>query len=485
MNLLERFGLIKATVPAQARLPERQAEAVAASMGHASWETNIGFGFNPYLRIPQHQNLALFENLVKTVPVINAALERIVQMVGCPRLESEDTNALAEFDDWAMNLRVNRTQTGFEPGFATWALDHLLYGRAHCEVILRADLRDVYALQELHPRTIELRPKTRGYGVEYVQNLGVFGSEIPLKPELLLTAVHDLRNDSPHGNSLLMGLEFMAEIWGKILVAQRNIFERYGEPIVHVRYLPGENESDPTGSKGLSVANSAASVHDQIMRSRSEGKIRSVATSGNVEFRIIGAEGEVLSIEVPERRIMEQIVAKTGIPPFLLGLQWATTERMSQVQAQLLSKLVDAIRGHLAPEVSYLFRLRQALIGRPFDFTLTWDAPSLVDEMQQAQADKMNAEADTARLKVEERLWVLGINSPEDVARTMKPELEGKDDAEVRRLLPKLLAEPPMPVLAGGPGENGQEGPPREQNGGFGRGLDLYNSKVWNGNGKH
>ena len=492
MNLLptlERFGLIKASVPTAARQPERENAAVAASMGRASWESTPGFGFNQYARIPQPLNLSILEQLVKTVPVINAALERIVQLVGCPILESEDTAALKEFNTWRENLRVNRTQTGFDPAFATFLIDHLTYGRAHCEIRLNASLTDVYALQELHPRTIELRPKERGYGVDYIQNLGVFGSEILLKPELMLTAVHDLRTDNPQGNSLLMGLEFMGEIWGKLMITTRNVWERFGEPIVQVGYEPDENFSDPTGTKGLAIAQGAAGVYDSIMKSRSEGKIRSLATSGMVKFSIIGAEGEILALEIPERRIMEQIVAKTGLPPFLLGLQWATTERMSQVQAQLLSRLVGAIRGHVAAEVGYLFRLRQALVGRPFDWSLTWDAPSLVDDMQQAEADKTSAEADSAELKVLEREWTLGIRSAEDVARARRPEMADLSDAEIHAKLPNLLAEPPVPPAS--PFGGRQEGNPEEGgrsqggNSSLGRGLDLYSSKVWSGNGRN
>lgn len=487
MNLLptlERFGLVKANVPVPARQPERQPAAVASTMGRASWESNIGFGFNPYTRVPQPLNLALLEQLVRTVPVINAALERIVQLVGCPVLESEDTAALAEFNEWRANLRVNRTQTGFDPAFATWAMDHLTYGRAHCEIILNGSLTDVYALQELHTRTVDLRPKTRGYGVEYVQNLGTFGSEIVLKPELLLTSVHDIRADNPQGNSLLMGLEFMGEIWGKLMIATRNVWERWGEPIVQVGYEPDENFSDPTGAKGLAIAQGAAAVYDQIMKSRTEGQIRSLATSGMVSFKVIGAEGEALALEIPERRIMEQIVAKTGLPPFLLGLQWATTERMSQVQAQLLSRLVEAVRMHLAPEISYLFRLRQALVGRPFEWKLTWDAPSLVDEMQQAQADKAAAEADSAELKVLEREWTLGIRSAEDVARARRPELAELTDAELHSRLPNLLDQPPVPVMEPfGGGRNGEETPPARENGREVRSL-VY-GKGWPSNGKH
>ena len=51
---------------------------------------------------------------------------------------------------------------------------------------------------------------------------------------------------------------------------------------------------------------------------------RSVAV-GDVEIKVIGGEAPILDSETPVRQILEQLVAKTGLPPFLLGLNWSTT----------------------------------------------------------------------------------------------------------------------------------------------------------------
>jgi hypothetical protein len=486
MNLLERLGLVKA-LPPQARQPEREEVRVAATTGRASWETSIGFGFNLYTRIPQHQNLRLFEQLVDTIPVVNAALERITQMVGCPKLVTEDENAKAEFDEWWMRLPVNRIQLGGDNWFAGWLIDHLTYGRSHAEILLNGSRTDVFGIQSLHARTVELRPRPRAYGVDLVQNLGVFGSEIELPADLMLTAVHDIRNDSPQGNSLLMGLPFVGEIYGKLLVSTRNVWERFGVPVVNVNYEPPEGTSDPSGTKGLAVAQSAAAVYSQIERSRVEGRTANLATSGKVTFNVIGAEGETLNLAVPEQVIIDQIIAKTGLPPMLLGVHRTTAERLSWVQAQLLSKLITSIRGHVGPEMLYLIRLRQALIGRPVpDASLEWDAPSLIDEVEQAKADLARAQADAAEQKVGMEDWRTGVLQNWEYARLRRPELEGKTKEEVLKACPDLLDAPPMmmsPFGGGGAGE--EDTPPREPNSPLGR--SLYSSKAFggNGNGRH
>ena len=65
---------------------------------------------------------------------------------------------------------------------------------------------------------------------------------------------------------------------------------------------------------------------------------------GDVDVKVIGADGPILDSQVPVRQILEQLVARTGIPPFMLGLSWSSTERMSTQQADLLTSEITAIR---------------------------------------------------------------------------------------------------------------------------------------------
>jgi len=171
----------------------------------------------------------------------------------------------------------------------------------------------------------------------------------------------------------------------------------------------------------------------------------------------------------------------------MLGLQWQTGERIGAVQAGLVGEMIDEIREHMESSLRYLFDLRQLIVNRVFDYTLTWEAPSLMDAAEQAKADLLEAQADGARLKVEERKWTLGINSPEDVARAMRPELAGKDDAEVRSALPLLLASPPLPVMEPGAPFGDEPAGSTSNGNGQSRSLDggFYNSKLWGGNGRH
>ncbi|MFQ9845767.1 MAG: hypothetical protein ACLRXC_02200 [[Clostridium] leptum] len=52
---------------------------------------------------------------------------------------------------------------------------------------------------------------------------------------------------------------------------------------------------------------------------KSGGDISDFVAVGNVKIQTIGADNQILDSEVPVRQMLEQIIAKLSIPPFLLG----------------------------------------------------------------------------------------------------------------------------------------------------------------------
>lgn len=493
MNLLQRLGLVKATLPTAARQEERQTVSVATTQGRPSWDQSPFGALNPFARVPLTQNLETYEQLVQTIPGHNGALKTLTSLVGCPVLESEDQNALTEHNDWRSRLQVNQSAVGFDVWFACHVINHLTYGLAAAEVVLNGSKTDVYALQELHPRTLELKPRRTRYGLDLVQKGGFPGLDVVLNPDLILRDVHDLRDDHPWGKGLLFGTTFTSQIYTRMLQSLGNTWERYGVPIVTAVYKPPTGQgglSDPSGTKGASIAEGAKTALNEIYRARAEGKTKDLVMVGDWEFSILGAEGEGLDIVGPGRHLLEQHVASTGLPPIFYGYQWQQGERIGAVQAGLVKKMIEAIQGHLGPQVEYLFRLRQALVGRPFDWTLKWEAPSLIDRAEDAKADLTEAQAAAAQQKVDLEDWRLGVIEAWEYAVRRRPEFEGKTKAEVLALLPNLLSEPPAPVSPfGGGGEGGTSSNENEtqsgrNGGGFGRGLDLYSAKAF-GNGKN
>ena len=57
------------------------------------------------------------------------------------------------------------------------------------------------------------------------------------------------------------------------------------------------------------------------MDSVKQGAIKDFVAVGDVDIKVIGADNQMIGTEVPVRQMLEQIVAKLGMPPFLLGLE--------------------------------------------------------------------------------------------------------------------------------------------------------------------
>jgi len=118
-----------------------------------------------------------------------------------------------------------------------------------------------------------------------------------------------------------------------------------------------------------------------------------------VGIRVIGGDSPILDSEVPVRQILEQIVAKTGIPPFMLGLSWSSTERMSTQQADLLTTEITAIRRSLTPVVERICRLWLRMHGYTCRFEVVWDDINLQDQLEEARAELYREQA--RKLKIE------------------------------------------------------------------------------------
>ncbi len=129
------------------------------------------------------------------------------------------------------------------------------------------------------------------------------------------------------------------------------------------------------------------------MQSGKDGSVRDFVAVGDVDVKVIGADGQVLDSEAPVRQILEQLVARTGIPPFMLGLNWSSTERMSAQQADLMTSELTAIRRTLTPVVERICSLWLRMHGYDCGFEVVWDEINLQDDVEQARAELYRAQA--------------------------------------------------------------------------------------------
>ena len=196
------------------------------------------------------------------------------------------------------------------------------------------------------------------------------------------------------GVSLFRGLPFFADILMKIYQTIGVNWERAG----NVRYsviCKGSDDMDPAlvQERGKQVAAEWA----RAMEEGKNGTVRDFVAVGDVQIRVIGGETPILDSQVPVRQMLEQLVAKTGLPPFLLGLNWSTTERMSTQQADLLTSELWALRRTVEPAIRKICRTFLAMEGLDNRVEILWDDISLQDITEQAKASMYLAQAEKAK----------------------------------------------------------------------------------------
>ena len=334
----------------------------------------------------------IYREMREAIPVLDAAVGKMVRLCGGFEVQCRNETAQRRLNDFLRMMPCGRGQMGIE-SFLSGYLDSLLTcGRAVGEMIVAGGkLRGVCwgDVSQLEMQEGEDPLQTVIWGRD---SHGLL-RPLPYQQLLLFTALNP-EPAHPYGVSMFRGMPFLAEILMKIYNTIGTNWERAG----NVRYsviCKGSEDLDPATAqeRGKQVAAEWA----RAMEETKNGTVRDFVAVGDVQIRVIGGEAPILDSEVPVRQILEQLVAKTGLPPFLLGLSWSTTERMSTQQADLLTSELWALRRTVEPAMRKICQTYLALEGLDNRVEICWDDISLQDIAQEAQAELHRAQAEKYR----------------------------------------------------------------------------------------
>jgi len=218
-------------------------------------------------------------------------------------------------------------------------------------------------------------------------------------PERMIYSAFNPENGQPYGVSLLRGIEFVSQILLKMHNATGQAWERFGDPVFHVNYKT-KNRSLKSDALDKRRQMLASDLHAALTAKRlgnSADFTTAVGADDEITVTIIGGDGKVLSIEMPARHMLEQILAKTGLPAWMLGMQFSTAERMADNQAEVVlqeSKTRFEARLHGLNRVVETWMRGRGLTWKPGDWNLTQKLPNLRDELKRAQAGFLNAQTE-------------------------------------------------------------------------------------------
>ena len=354
-----------------------------------------------YFAMSVAADAALYRSVREAVPIVDAAIGKLVRLSGGFRVLCEDERAQEELGEFLRTVNVGHAQVGFN-AFLDKYLDSLLTnGRAVGEIVPDAEGREIAAVlchrvEQLALREGETALDVRFCGYDAAGRL----RELPRQELVLFTPLLP-ESENPYGVSLLRSMPFMAELLSRIYYAVGQNWERCGNVRFAVVYKPQGEE--PDGALARERAELLAQEWSGAMQETRGGSVRDFVSVGDVSIRAIGADNVMPDCEVPVRQILEQLVAKTGLPPFLLGLSWSSTERMSSQQADMLTSEITALRRTLTPMVERVCRLWLRLHGYGCRFAVEWDDINLQDLVEEAKAELYREQARRLRLENDER----------------------------------------------------------------------------------
>lgn len=319
-------------------------------------------------------DMALYKSLREAIPVIDAAIYKIVRLIGSFTVECENKTAGSALADFLRSINVGGTRQGIDAFISTFLEQLLTYGTSVGEMV--TDGSTITHLYNADLKSISLSEGSSALDIIVSTDKGN-GTFTPVKyPSLVLLSVHNPEPGSIYGTSILKGLPFVSDILLKIYNTMGTNWERVGNVRFAVTYKPQNDVMDKAYAKERAML--VANEWSKAMSSKSTAAKDFVAV-GDVSIKAIGADNQILDSEIPVRQMLEQIIAKLGIPPFLLGLSWSTTERMSYQQADILTSEIEFYRRELNPIISQICRLFLRLNGYDCDFSINWEHITLQD----------------------------------------------------------------------------------------------------------
>ncbi len=335
-------------------------------------------------------DIRLYRAIREAVPVLDSAVMKIIRLTGGFSVGCGDGRTEKQLNEFLRTVNVGRSQRGIGAFLDNYMDSLLTCGRAVGEVVtdgnreiaavLCGNVCDVQVKEGLSPLDFVIcgRGDSGMFEPLPFQNLIMF---TPLNPEA----------DAPYGVSLFRSMPFLTEILLKIYNSIGLNWERAGNIRYAVVYKPQGDIVDKAYAKERSEQ--IAKEWSAAMQSGKNGSVRDFVAVGNVDIKVIGADSQILDSEVPVRQILEQLISRTGIPPFMLGLNWSSTERMSAQQADLMTSELTALRRTLTPVLEQICDLWLRMHGKNCGFEILWEPINLQDAVEEAKAALYEAQA--------------------------------------------------------------------------------------------
>ncbi len=332
------------------------------------------------------------------VPIVDAAVRKVVRLAGGFSVHCDSPAAEQALGRFLRTVDVGNGQRGLQ-SFLDCYLDSMLTCGMAAGEILTPDGREIRAVvcRDVSRVTLRAGEDPTDFQILFSENGTLRAPEFP---GLILFTPFNPETDHPWGVSMLRSMPYLAGTLLSIYDSIRANYERSGCLRYAVTCRPGSDPLDRINAEDRMQR--MADEWSRAMQSTRDGKVRDFVMLGDVDIRTIGADADIPDTEAPVRQILEQLVSKTGVPPFLLGLSWSSTERMSSQQADMMTSEIWAIRRSLTPVVEQVCELWLRMHGLRDEFSVEWEPISLQDQVEEAKAHWYDAQTAELSHKIRE-----------------------------------------------------------------------------------
>lgn len=371
----------------------------AAAVQTAPTYSNPGhpFGILGKYHSLSNPEIKLYKTLKEAVPIIDAAISKIIRLTGEFKIKCDDEDIEYKINKFISSVQVNSCGKGAS-SFVLSHLNQLLtYGTAVGEVVISGTGDNIEALYNTSLLNVELLTDNSPLKLKVCRK-HPDGTLDPIKyPDLILISALNPDPGCIYGNSIMKGLPFISNILLKIYNSIGINWERVGNVRFAVTYKPSSDAGERAYSKER-----AAQIASEWSKAMQSGPHPSdFIAVGDVGIKVIGSDNQILESQIPVRQMLEQIISKLSIPPFLLGLNWSTTETMSTQQAEILSSELEAYRRLLNPVIRQICDIWLRFNAIETDYAIAWDKIDLKDHVHIANARLINAKAQEIEKKLE------------------------------------------------------------------------------------
>lgn len=378
------------------------------------WGSSVGSGF-----VPRQVNPYFYEALREAIGMIDGGINTLVTLDGIVRVRGKNERLVKLIRTGLMQrIPVNDNEQGLQAFYASQGNEIYEQGFSVGETVMDAQGRELIGLRVADSKGIgfmrgdgTLRtfyrppaPKRTGRrdGTDEVEtvlrNQGMTAIDaisrsqfVELPADRVVYASYQSEADNPYGTSIIRSIEFVSQIMLRIHNATGQVWDRFGDPPLQLVY---KTKNTKLQAKDLDARrDKLATELQKVLTAKRLGNsadfVQAIGADDTIEIRVIGGDGKPLEIEMPARHMAEQVLAKFGLPSWMMGLQWSTAERMADQQSEMV---LQASRTRFERRLPGLVSIVETwLRGRGEtwehdDWELYQELPSLRDVLKRAQA---------------------------------------------------------------------------------------------------